>query len=220
MKKTLTILLSIIGSLLLVVMIIVMISAVRSISQNEPTYIFNNALGIVPTDSMIGDHDDSLDVNDMYVMHRASIEDVEIGDVVVYRGVVSPENQTQILIVHRIVGQSDEGFITQGDNENEPDQPTHQDYITADNLVGVYSFKITFLKPVAQLVQSNRSFIFLALVVVIAILLVTEIVDIMKTYQKDKKEKLELLHQEELNMMKEKMKQDIIDEINQENNRE
>ncbi len=220
MKKVIGIILSAVGSFILIVVIIFMISAVRSMNNGEPTFILGHALGIVPTDSMIGDNEDSLDVNDMYIIQRASIDEVEIGDVIIYKGTMSPNSDNQILIVHRIVDKTDEGFVTQGDNENEPDQPLYQDYITKDNIIGKFDYKITYLKPISALVQSNRSFIFLALIIVIAILLVTEIVDLMKTHQKDKNDKLEKAHQHELQTLKDQMKQDILQEIKNENKRE
>ncbi|MFA6801064.1 MAG: S26 family signal peptidase [Acholeplasmataceae bacterium] len=214
MKKIISITLSVIAGLLIIGVIGIMISATLSIKNNEPAYIFGYALGVVPTDSMIGDNEDSLDVNDMYIMKKATIEDVDIDDVIVYQGYTS--SNEEILIVHRIVGESSEGFITQGDNEDSTDQDGIQDYITSDNLVGKYVEKITFLKPISLLVQSNRSYVFLALVVVIFILLITEIFDLAKTYQKEKIKVLDEKQALELEAMKVSLKKEIEEEIKKE----
>ncbi|QWB95561.1 S26 family signal peptidase [Mycoplasmatota bacterium] len=211
MKKTISIIMSIFAGLLIVFIIGSMVSATLSIKNGEPVYFFNYALGVVPTDSMVGDQEDSLDVNDMYLMKDVSIENIDIGDVIVYQGQTS--NGSKILIVHRVVDQVNEGFITQGDNESQTDQSGIQDYITADNLVGKFSMKITFLKPISALIQSSVSFIFLGLIVVIFALLVFEIKDIMKHVQEKQKQTLEEEHEKELLTLKEKMKQEILEEI-------
>eukprot|EP01155_Anaeramoeba_flamelloides_P010246 Anaeramoba_flamelloidesa325147_25.p3 GENE.a325147_25~~a325147_25.p3 ORF type:complete len:141 (-),score=21.13 a325147_25:17-439(-) len=139
MKKTISIIMSIFAGLLIVLIIGSMVSATLSIKNGEPVYFFKYALGVVPTDSMVGTQEDSLDVNDMYIMKDVTIEDIEIGDVVVYQGQTS--SGSKILIVHRVVDEVTEGYITQGDNESQTDQSGIQDYITADNLVGKFSMK-------------------------------------------------------------------------------
>lgn len=211
MKKVLSIVSAIIAGLLVIGVIAMMISATISISRGQPVYMFNYALGVVPTDSMVGSNEDSLDVNDMYVMTSVGIDDIEIGDVIVYQGVTS--NGQDVLIVHRVVGEDANGFITQGDNETQTDQAGIQDYITDENLVGRYVFKITFLKPISSLIQSSRSLIFLILIIVILLILIFEIKDIIKMIGDKQKNDLELKKQEELNALKEEMKKDILKEI-------
>ncbi len=210
MKKIIKMVASILGFITVILVIGIMISATLSIKNNQPVFIFGYALGVVPTDSMIGEEEDSLNVNDMYIMHKANIQDVTIGDVIVYQGKTA--DGLDILIVHRIVDQNDLGFITQGDNESQTDQSGIQAYITSDNLVGQYVEKITFLKPISLLVQSNRSYIFFALVIVITILLVSEIIDLMKTYQKEKQTDILKAHEKELEDLKLEMRKQIIEE--------
>ena len=164
MKKIFKMILSMILALSIISVIVIMISATMSIKNNEPAYIFGYALGVVPTDSMVGDKPDSLDVNDMYLMRKTTIDKINIGDVVVYQGIAG--NGAEILIVHRVIDETSEGFMTQGDNETYADQEGIQSYITSENLVGKFQTKITFLKPISALVQSNRSVLFLALIAV------------------------------------------------------
>ncbi len=211
MKKIFKIILSMVLALSIISVIVIMVSATMSIKNNEPAYIFGYALGVVPTDSMVGDNPDSLDVNDMYFMRKTTIDDISVGDVVVYQGVAG--NGADILIVHRVIDETSEGFVTQGDNEAYADQEGIQDYITSENLVGKYQTKITFLKPISALVQSNRSVIFLALIAVISILLITEIIEIIKSVNKNKQQQMQEAHDEELKALKESMKKEVLDEL-------
>jgi hypothetical protein len=214
MKKFISIFMTILAVTLVVLVIATMITATIAIKNGEPVYVLKYALGVVPTDSMVGDQEDSLDVNDMYIMEKVGIDEIEINDVVVYQGVTS--SGQQILIVHRVVDETIDGFVTQGDNESQTDQSGIQDYITDDNLVGRYRMKITFLKPISQMIQSSRSFIFLGLIVVILALLVFEIKDIMKSLSEKQKDELEQNHEKDLEALKNQMKQEILEEIEKE----
>jgi len=211
MKKILTIVMSGLAGLLIIGVIAIMITASISIKNNEPVYIFKYALGVVPTDSMVGDQEDSLEINDMYIMKKTEINDIIEGDVIVYKGVTS--NGANILIVHRVVGETSDGFITQGDNELQTDQSGIQDYITDENLVGKYQFKITFLKPISSLIQSSRSFIFLGLIVLMLAILIFEIKDIVKQVNEKHKQALKVEQEETLNALKAEMKKEILEEI-------
>jgi len=218
MKKIISIVMSVIGGLFIVLVIAIMISAMRSINNNEPAFVFNYALGVVATPSMIGDEEDSLNVNDMYIMKRAVINDVTIGDVVIYQGTY---DGIDIPIIHRIVGETSEGYITQGDNNDYTDQEdigngNTQDYVNSDNIIGKYVFKITFLKFLSTLAIGNRGYIFFALVIVISILLITEIIDLMKSYQNEKMKLLKETNEEELEELRAQMKKDILKEIENE----
>lgn len=198
--------------------IVIMISGTLAIKRNEPVFIFGYAIAVVPTESMVGDQPDSLDINDIVIIKKADISDVLVNQVIVYQG--TAYNDAQILIIHRVVGESEEGFITQGDNRNTnpyTDQTDDiQDYITADNLQGVFVNKITFLKPIANLMTDSKSMIFAVIVGILSIVLVTEIGHIMKTVHQSKKEEMAKKHQAFLDMMSIKDKGRLKEEIKKE----
>ena len=106
-------------------------------------------------------------------------------DVIVFQGVNG--SGAPILVIHRVIGKTEEGLITQGDNNDEIDQPDYQDYVTEENFQGIFQSKITFLKPVAQLMTSSKSLIFGGLAIVLTIMLISELIHLVRTYQSEKK---------------------------------
>lgn len=82
--------------------------AARRITGNPQPDVLGYSAAIVISGSM----SDCIEVNDMVVIHREA--DYVIGDVITYlRG--------STLVTHRIVGESDGGFVTKGDANNTED---------------------------------------------------------------------------------------------------
>lgn len=194
----------------------IMVSGTIAIRQNKPVFLMGYALAVVPTNSMVGENEDSLNVNDLVIIKKIDIAEINVDEspVIVYQGVGN--NDTDILIIHRVVDESSEGLITQGDNrETNPrtDQESgSQDYITEDNFQGIYVAKITFLKPIANLMTNSKSLIFAIIVVILIIILFTELLHILKTVNEKKKSEMAQSHQAYLDMMakqKRAMEEDI-----------
>jgi len=200
--------------------IIIMVSGTIAIRRNEPVFIFGYALAVVPTESMVGDNPDSLDVNDLVIIKKVDISEIDVSShqVIVYQGVAN--NGADILIIHRVVDQSVEGLITQGDNRTTNPYPDQTDdaqaYVTEDNFQGVYVNKITFLKPLANIMTDSRNVIFTIIVLILAIILITELSHILKTIHEKRKETLVKNHETYLEMMKVKKREDIRSEIKKE----
>lgn len=211
MKKTLTGIFSGLAILIFILSIGLMISGTIALRRNEPVFVFGRAVAVVPTDSMVGNEPDSLDVNDMVIIRKATIDEVEIGDVIVFQGVNGSGNP--ILVIHRVVDIQDEGIITKGDNNSSIDQPSYQDYVSNDNFQGIFQTKITFLKPLSQMMSSSKSLIFGGLAVVLTIMLISEVIHLVRTYQDEKNEAIKKRHEEEIEALKEKQKQEIREEI-------
>ncbi len=211
MKKILTAVFSTIAILIFIASIILMISGTIALRRNEPVYIFDKALAVVPTDSMVGSEDDSLNINDMVLVRKAEIDEVELGDVIVFQGVNGLGEP--ILVIHRVYGFSEDGIITKGDNNSSIDQPNYQDYVTEDNFQGIFESKITFLRPIAQMMTSSKALIFGGLALVLTVMLISEIIHLVKTYQEDKNLQLAEQHEKELDALKEAQKQEILEEI-------
>lgn len=62
----------------------------------------------------------------------------EIGKVVAYR-IPTVDGETHV--IHRIVDRNEKGFITQGDNNDEPDMII----LRPENIIGAYGYHIPFL---------------------------------------------------------------------------
>ncbi len=216
MKKALTGIFSGLAILIFIASIVLMVSGTIALRRNEPVFIFGRALAVVPTDSMIGDQPDSLDINDMVLVKKTTIDEVGIGDVIVFQGVNG--SGAPILVIHRVVNINDEGLLTKGDNNSSIDQPNYQDYVTEDNFQGVFQSKITFLKPVAQMMTSSKSLIFGGLAIVLTIMLISEVIHMFRTYQEDKKIELDKQHEQELEALREAQKKEILEEIIKEEN--
>ena len=215
MKKALTGIFSGLAIILFILSITLMIVGTIALRRNEPVFIFGKAIAVVPTDSMVGDEPDSLDVDDIVIVRKTTIDEIDIGDVIVFQGVNGSGNP--ILVIHRVVGIEEEGILTKGDNNSSIDQPTYQDYVTETNFQGIFQSKITFLKPLAQMMNSSRSLIFGGLAIVLSIMLVSEVIHLVRTYEEEKKETARKAHEVEIEMMKEKQKQVLLEEIKKEN---
>ncbi|MCD4827042.1 MAG: S26 family signal peptidase [Acholeplasmataceae bacterium] len=211
MKKIVTGTFTTIAILIFMASIVLMITGTIALRRNQPVYIFGKALAVVPTDSMVGSAEDSLDINDMVLIRKASIDEVELNDVIVFQG--TNNSGAPILVIHRVIGFAPEGLVTKGDNNTSQDQPQYQEYVTEDNFEGIYTSKITFLKPIAGLMTSSKGLIFGGLAVVLTIMLISEVIHLVNTYQEDKKELLKAAHEKELEDLKEAKKKELRDEI-------
>jgi signal peptidase I len=214
MKKTLAGIFSGLAILIFILSIILMVSGTIALRRNEPVFIFGRALAVVPTDSMVGNQSDSLDVNDMVIVSKATVDDVKLNDVIVFQGVDG--SGSPILVIHRVVGFEDEGIVTKGDNNSSVDQPTYQAYVTEENFQGIFQTKITFLKPISQMMSSSRSLIFGGLAIVLTVMLISEVIHLVRTYQEEKNEALKKEHEAEIEALKEKQKQALLEEIKKE----
>lgn len=94
--------------------------AARALTDKvQPTFLgFSSAVVIS------GSMSDTIEVND-YIVCRAQ-RTYKVGDIVTYI------NENDNLITHRIVSESDAGFITQGDANNTPDR----DPVNPESIVG------------------------------------------------------------------------------------
>ncbi len=214
MKKVITGFFTTLAILIFISSIFLMISGTIALRRNQPVFIFNRALAVVPTDSMVGDNIDSLDVNDMVFIKKTTIDDIKINDVIVFQGVNGSGGH--ILVIHRVVGIEDEGIITKGDNNSQVDQPTYQEYVTEINFQGIYQSKITFLKPIANIMTSSKGIIFGGLAIVLTVMLISEIIHLVRTYQEDQQEAAKKRHEEELLALKEAKRKEILKEIEEE----
>lgn len=212
MKKLITGILVSLTILIFGLSISIMFLGASAYKNNELFFIFKYSFSIIPTDSMVGDQPDSLEPGDIAILQRGLFENVEVGDVVVYQDRVTTSDGIQsILIIHRVIEiRSDGRLITKGDNPLNTEDP-HP--VTSSTYQGTLAAKITFLKPIVNLMIYSRSLIFLALTAVLVILLIWELAHIYSTiYKPIKKENIEK-HEAEIEQIKKKEQDRIYQEI-------
>ncbi len=111
----------------------------------------------------------TLQMGDLIIYERVSPEEVEIGDILVFK---DPAKRKNVLITHRVVNQTKEGFQTKGDACEEPDQFI----VKPEDVVGKMVFRIPYLGYLfgfRYLKEPERTLVFLSLVIVPAILLIS-----------------------------------------------
>lgn len=200
MKKIITTALIIISAVFLTLTILVMVLGIKSHQSNELFFVFNHTFSVVPTPSMVGESEDSIDPGDIVIIERSSFYDVEIGDVIVFQSEFTIDNESKsILVIHRVIGfHIDGGFVTQGDNNDMPDSNP----VTIENFQGEFHSRITFLKPLVNIMLNSRSMIFIALFLVLASLLLAELLQIHKNFKKLKTEQIKGKHQKDIKEIK------------------
>jgi signal peptidase len=186
----------------------IMVIGTIAIKRNEPLYIFGRAITAIPTGSMEGDLEDSLDIGDLAIIKRGSYEDIKIGDIVVFQQPITDD--INILVIHRVIDIKEQGLVTKGDANSTPDQG----FVTEDEYQGLYVSKITWLKPVVTTVTTSlgKTVIFGLITILLLGLLFSEVIHIIKTISHTQKEELDKKTQEEIERLKEIEKQKVIEE--------
>jgi cell division protein FtsN len=85
--------------------------------------------------------------------------------------------------------------------------------VTEDNFQGIYVSKITFLRPLSELAANGKNIIFLVLIVILATLLISEVMNIIKQVSHAKKEELIEQSAAEIEALKAAEKERIYQEI-------
>jgi len=186
----------------------IMVIGTIAIKRNEPLYIFGRAITAIPTGSMEGDLEDSLDIGDLAIIKRGSYEDIKIGDIVVFQQPITDD--INILVIHRVIDIKEQGLVTKGDANSTQDQG----FVTEDEYQGLYVSKITWLKPIVTTVTTSlgKTVIFGLITILLLGLLFSEVIHIIKTISHTQKEELDKKTQEEIERLKEIEKQKVIEE--------
>lgn len=225
MRKTLSSIITGLSLMLFAISIGIMFVATTAVKNNELMYIFNISFSLIPSESMVGDQEDSLDKYDMVILKNKPFEDLEIGDVIVFQS-KTYQNGTYIdfLKIHRIVGGTvEDGFITQGDNTitnpntDQFDSGSTMIYadpaVTEDTYQGTLSTKVTFIKPLTKILIESKNIIFPVVMVILLSILLMELIHLMKEIAKEKEKKRLELHEAELQALQDKMKDELKQEI-------
>ncbi|MCF7932633.1 MAG: signal peptidase I [Acholeplasmataceae bacterium] len=189
--------------------IYVMFAGTNAARNGELLWIFNHAYSVVPTGSMIGDEEDSIDPGDIIFFQKIAYEDIDIGDVIVFQDPEKP-----ILVVHRVVEEDENGyFITRGDNNPSDDtEPVTPTSFRGGKVVFVSGFL-----SLGTAVINYRNIIFLLIVLLLIGILVSELIKIIK-HVKDEdirktQESLDKANEEALNIERERLKDELRKEM-------
>lgn len=174
---------------------------VIAVREEKPVSYFGYSYSYVPTKSM----EPTIKAGDSIIFTKVKYDDLKVGDIIIYK---SKEGDTKgLYIVHRIIEQTDEGFITKGDNNQSADS----EIITADMLIGKYKKTFNFLN--IGKIALKKNLIYLILIIFFVVIILFEAVNIYLSKQKknlnDINKKNELLKEEVLKEMKEEILKEI-----------
>jgi len=98
----------------------------------------------------------TLEGGDLVVIQSVPINDIKVGDIIVYNGLCSTSG---LSVIHRVVNITSAGLITKGDNNQYPDQSPlatiARSPITQQCLEGKVVFVIPYVELLAYYVDAN-----------------------------------------------------------------
>lgn len=97
----------------------------------------------------------TLEGGDLVVIQNVPIDQVHVGDIIVYNGLCSTMGES---VVHRVIQITSSGLITKGDNNPEPDQYLRQiatGPITQQCLEGKVVYVIPYVELLAYEIDAN-----------------------------------------------------------------
>ena len=188
--------------------IYIIVGGTIAAKNNDMFSIFGYTYSVVPSKSM----EPEIHVGDSVIAKKVKYDTLQIGDDVVYYS-----EALDIYIVHRIIREEAEGFVTKGINNPTEDEG----YVTEDNFIS----KVTWhgnAGNIGTLVLQHRGTIFLVLTAILLLIAVNGIFDIVKIIHKDKLDKLELKQKELDNkpLDKEALRQEVLKELEEEKQKE
>ena len=194
-KKILSLLPSIIGIILCVILLpILVINCILIIkgivNQDEVPSIGGYSPLIVLTDSM----NPSIESGDLIIVKKIDADDVEVG---MYISFYDPESKSNSVVTHEVIGISTDDttgklqFDTQGTNNNLPDRTP----VPEENLIGVYVSKMAGVGAVAMFMQSPVGLILFVVIPLAGFI----IYDVIRRKRNDKN------NQDEIDKLKEEL---------------
>ncbi len=97
----------------------------------------------------------TLEGGDLVVIQNVPIDQIQVGDIIVYSGLCSTMGES---VVHRVTNITSTGLITKGDNNPQPDQYLHQiaaGPITQQCLEGKVVYVIPYVELLAYEIDAN-----------------------------------------------------------------
>jgi hypothetical protein len=158
----------------------IMVFGSIAISNNQLVNIFGYSYSIVPTGSMAGDREDSIQEGDVIIIKLSKYENANVEDIIHFYSV-----DNGFFITHRAINITEAGIITQGDAVPEPDT----EIVTPEMYRGIVISSFSFFN-IGNLL-SYRNLIFLVIILIILFVLIREVVKIIITLRKAQIEQYE-----------------------------
>ena len=189
MKKTINHSKRIIVTIIIFFTLIFVTMSVMSQITKKPFSILGVSYGIVLTPSM----EPKIDVGDFVVMNDVAYDNLNIGDVIAFTSV---DNR---VIIHEIISEHPEGYITQGVNNDESDFDT-EGYITEDR----YLSKVVWSGGsfIGKYLVNERLLVIGIIILIIAIIFIAQL--LMIIYQITERQKYK--HKTDLEKYKQELK--------------
>lgn len=179
MKKLISILISIISIVIFIFSIYIIVGSTLAVRNNELFRLFGYSYAVVPTSSMEGNQVDSFNAGDAVIIYNTPYEDLEVGDVIVYESITDGR-----LIIHRIIEETSDGFITKGDNN----QTADTQIITPTAYKGKYHSHFSFF-GIGLWLTDFRVILLGSLMALLFIAVIYQIIKMIWEYKKQKLEK-------------------------------
>lgn len=125
-----------------------------------------------------GSMEPAIPVGSIVVIKPADPETLKVGDIICFK----IESEFATTVTHRILNITNEGFITKGDANEEPDQWI----VRKENVIGKVIFTIPYVGYIGYFVRTPIGFILL-IVIPASLIIIIEIRNIIKELRKNKK---------------------------------
>lgn len=205
MKKKCKKIIGYVSSAIMIVVLVFTVIFVLSSRSGEPARLFGYSLSYVPTNSM----EEVIHQDSVILIKKDTEANYDVGDIIVYRAISGAVKGK--LVVHRIIEITDEGYITQGDNNPIPDSDT----VTYDMLYGEYIGNVEFLNFIGK-ISINKNIIFILIMIMVAVLIISQGLSLYLAYKKNnEKMQEEIMKKELLEKIRHEMYEEEIDKINQ-----
>lgn len=171
------------------------VEVIVAIKNDKPVSLFSYSISYVPTDSM----KDEIMPGDYVLFKKTSFEQIDVEDIIVYK---SKTGQMEgKYIIHRVIEEYDDYFVTKGDNNALPDDGD----ITSDMIVGEYVKVVKFVGFIIK----HKTVIVVLLFGTVFITLLSQYVT---NYMKKKKEENEKEQETNKEVLLEQLKREILEE--------
>lgn len=178
-KKVLNKILSVLSYALMIVSVLMLGTVLLARSQDKLPTVFGYCFNIVVTDSMTPE----IQVGEFIVVKKTDKADIEVGDdILFYTDNPSLQNLGINLVIHRVVGITDDGFLTQGVKTG----ATVDEY-PATRVVGVKVWQSKFIGDIVVFLGTGYNMIFFVVIMVLLFVAVGAIRQIFLIVKEDKK---------------------------------
>lgn len=194
--------------LIFVICIFISVKVIVANKEGVPPSIFGYSISEVPTASM----EPTIKTGDYVIFYKISYDEVEVGDIIVYKSKASDTNG--MFIIHRVIEIKEGYLVTKGDNNALADS----EEITSDMVYGKYCFTVSFLNFLGT--SSSRQSIFFLLMAILFIVVIMQLVLVAIKATKhahEEKIKNEVIEEMKKEILKEELRKEMLNQIKDDN---